>query len=76
MNKSVQRKQDILQCILSFFTKLDANSGLWQVKLLHNSSLLTTFITLCSADFVLNVDREMSFKPSKDVWAYGWHFWD
>ena len=21
-------------------------------------------------------DREMSLMPSKDVWAYGWHFWD
>ena len=29
----------------NLFTKLDANSGIWQVPLLENSCLLTTFIT-------------------------------
>ena len=54
LNKSVQRERHILPLVeqtlaqivgAKVFTKLDANSGFWQVELLHDSALLTTFIT-------------------------------
>ena len=54
LNKSVQRERHILPSVeqtlaqiggAKVFTKLDANSGFWQVKLSHDSALLTTFIT-------------------------------
>ena len=53
-NKSVQRERHILPSVeqtlaqiggAKIFTKLDANSGFWQVELSQESSLLTTFIT-------------------------------
>ena len=54
LNKKVQRERHILPSVeqtlaqiggAKVFTKLDANSGFWQVELSHDSSLLTTFIT-------------------------------
>ena len=54
LNKSVQRERHILPSVeqtlaqiggAKIFTKLDANSGFWQVELSQESSLLTTFIT-------------------------------
>lgn len=54
LNKSVQRERHILPSVeqtlaqisgAKIFTKLDANSGFWQVGLSHESSLITTFIT-------------------------------
>ena len=54
LNTSVLRERHILPSVeqalaqiggARFFTKLDANSGFWQVELSHDSSLLTTFIT-------------------------------
>ena len=54
LNKSVCRERHILPSVeqtlaqlsgAKVFTKLDANSGFWQIKLSEESSLLTTFIT-------------------------------
>ena len=54
LNKSVQRERHILPSVnhtlaqlaeAQFFTKLDANSGFWQVPLSKESARLTTFIT-------------------------------
>ena len=54
LNKNVQRERHILPSVeqtlaqiggAKVFSKLDANSGFWQVELSHDSSLLTTFIT-------------------------------
>ena len=53
LNKSVQRECHILPSVdhtlaqlaeVQFFTKLDANSGFWQVPLSKKSAQLTTFI--------------------------------
>ena len=53
-NKSVCRKRHILPSVeqtlvqiggAKIFSKLDANSGFWQVKLARESAILTTFIT-------------------------------
>ena len=55
LNESVCRERHILPSVeetlaqlgnAKVFSKLDANSGFWQVKLDNASSLLTTFITL------------------------------
>ena len=54
LNKSVQRECHILPSVdhtlaqlteAQFFTKLDANSGFWQVPLSQKSAQLITFIT-------------------------------
>ena len=52
LNRSVQHERHILPSVeraqiggAKIFTKLDANSGFWQVELSPESSLLTTFIT-------------------------------
>ena len=54
LNASVCRERHILPSVeetlaqlgdAKVFTKLDANSGFWQIKLAKESSLLTTFIT-------------------------------
>ena len=54
LNESVKRSQHILPSVeqslaqlggAKVFSKLDANSGFWQVKLNPESALLTTFIT-------------------------------
>ena len=54
LNKSVRRERHILPSVeqtlaqlkgAKFFTKLDANSGFWQIKLSEKSALFTTFIT-------------------------------
>ena len=54
LNKSVCRERHILPSVeqtlaqlkgAKVFTKLDANSGFWQIKLSEKSALLTTFIT-------------------------------
>ena len=54
LNKSVRRERHILPSVeqtlaqlkgAKTFTKLDANSGFWQIKLSEKSALLTTFIT-------------------------------
>ena len=54
LNKSVQRERHILPSVeqtlaqiggAKVFSKLDANSGFWQVELSHDSSRLTTFLT-------------------------------
>ena len=54
LNESVCRERHILPSVeetlaqlgnAKVFSKLDANSGFWQVKLDQSSSLLTTFIT-------------------------------
>ena len=54
LNNSVKRERIILPTVehtlgqlggASIFTKLDANSGFWQIPLKQESSLLTTFIT-------------------------------
>ena len=54
LNKNVQRERHILPSVeqtlaqiggAKVFSKLDANSGFWQVELSRDSSLLTTFIT-------------------------------
>ena len=54
LNKSVCRERHILPSVeetlaqlgnAKVFSKLDANSGFWQVKLDQSSSLLTMFIT-------------------------------
>ena len=53
-NWNVQREFHSLPCVeetlaqltgARVFTKLDANSGFWQIPLARNSRLLTTFIT-------------------------------
>ena len=55
LNKSVKRERHILPSVdhtlaqlsnAKLFSKIDANSGFWQVELSKQSSLLTTFITL------------------------------
>jgi len=54
LNESVCREHHILPSVeqtlaqiggAKFFSKLDANSGFWQVELARESALLTTFIT-------------------------------
>ena len=54
LNRSVQCESHILPTVehtltqiggVKIFTKLDANSGFWQVELSPESSLLTSFIT-------------------------------
>ena len=54
LNKSVKRERHILPSVeqtlaqiggAKVFSKLDANSGFWQVELSHDSSRLTTFLT-------------------------------
>ena len=54
LNESVCRERHIIPSVeqslglpgrAKYFTKLDANSGFWQVPLSQESSLLTTFIT-------------------------------
>ena len=54
LNKNEKRERHILPSVeqtlaqiggAKVFTKLDANSGFWQVELSHDSALLTTFIT-------------------------------
>ena len=54
LNKQVQRERLILPAVdyvlsqlsgAKIFTKLDANSGFYQVELTEDSALLTTFIT-------------------------------
>ena len=54
LNESVCRERLILPSVdytlgqlagAKVFTKLDANSGFWQIPLFKNSALLTTFIT-------------------------------
>ena len=54
LNQSVQREWHILPSVedtlaqlkdANIFTKLDANSGFWQIPLTKESSSLTTFIT-------------------------------
>lgn len=54
LNKNVCRERHILPSVeqtlaqlkgAKIFTKLDANSGFWQIKLSEKSALLTTFIT-------------------------------
>ena len=54
LNRSVQCERHILPSVehtlaqiggAKIFTKLDANSGFWQVELSPESSLLTSFIT-------------------------------
>ena len=54
LNESVKRERLMLPSVeptlaqlhgAKLFSKLDANSGFWQVKLAHESALLTTFIT-------------------------------
>ncbi len=54
LNTSVVRERHILPVVeqslalvtgAQYFTKLDANSGFWQIPLAKESSLLTTFIT-------------------------------
>lgn len=54
LNESVCRERHILPSVeqtlaqiggAKYFSKLDANSGFWQVELAEESSLLTTFIT-------------------------------
>ena len=54
LNKSIQRERHILPSVdhtlaqlaeAQFFTKLDANSGFWQMPLSKESARLTTFIT-------------------------------
>ena len=54
LSESVQRERHLLPSVeqtlgqlagAKIFTKLDANSGFWQIPLSHESSLLTTFIT-------------------------------
>ena len=54
LNKSVCRERHILPSVeqtlaqlkgAQIFSKLDANSGFWQIKLSPQSALLTTFIT-------------------------------
>ena len=54
LNKSVQREQHILPSVEQSlaqlgsskeFSKLDVNSGFWEIKLSKESALLTTFIT-------------------------------
>ena len=54
LNRSVRREFHILPSVedtlaqlagAKYFSKLDANSGFWQVELEPESSLLTTFIT-------------------------------
>ena len=54
LNENIYRERHILPSVeqtlariggATFFSKLDANSGFWQVELAPESSLLTTFIT-------------------------------
>ena len=54
LNKNVQRERHILTSVdhtlaqlaeARYFTKLDANSGFWQVPLSKESARLTTFVT-------------------------------
>lgn len=54
LNNNVHRERHILPSVdqilaqlsgAKVFSKLDANSGFWQVKLAHESALLTTFLT-------------------------------
>ena len=54
LNENVRRERHILPSVeqtlgllggAQYFSKLDANSGFWQIPLDHASSLLTTFIT-------------------------------
>ena len=54
LNESVQRERLLLPSVeqtlaqisgAKYFSKLDANSGFWQIQLAHESSKLTTFIT-------------------------------
>ena len=54
LNESVRRERHIMPSVeltlgqlgeAKVFSKLDANSGFWQVKLAEESSKLTTFIT-------------------------------
>ena len=54
LNANVCRERHILPSVkktlaqlgdAKVFTKLDANSGFWQIKLANESALLTTFIT-------------------------------
>ena len=54
LNKSVKRERHVLPAVdhilsqlagAKIFTKLDANSGFWQIPLSPDSELLTTFIT-------------------------------
>ena len=54
LNKSVCRERHLIPAVdeilaqlsgAKVFTKLDANSGFWQIKLAEESALLTTFIT-------------------------------
>ena len=54
LNKSVRRERHMLPSVeqtlaqlggATVFSKLDANSGFWQIELTKESSLLTTFIT-------------------------------
>jgi len=54
LNKCVKRERHILLsvdhtlaqlCNAKIFSKIDANSGFWQIELSKQSSLLTTFIT-------------------------------
>ena len=54
LNESVRRERHILPSVdhslaqlggVKVFTKLDANSGFWQIELSKESALLTTFIT-------------------------------
>jgi len=54
LNKCVKRERHILPSVdhtlaqlsnAKMFSKIDANSGFWQIELSKQSSLLTTFIT-------------------------------
>ena len=54
LNASVRRERHVLPAVdqivaqlsgAKVFTKLDANAGLWQIKLADDSILYTTFIT-------------------------------
>ena len=47
----------------TIFSKLDANSGFWQIGLSPESAKLTTFITLSLAGFVLTAYRLESVQP-------------
>ena len=67
LNQSVCREHHILPSVAQIgyakvFSKLDANSGFWQIELAPESAKLTTFITLYGR-FVLTAYHSASIQP-------------